>query len=323
MQTVAVSAPDMPDDTFAAWDLAPFMWEPLTPPSPLTVLTTAAHTMPLLNVSLPSKSVAITSKPPSAKTMKQSSVPVVTYPKQTNIIPPTEQAWKEKERMNLIPTPSRAMGFMTTRPGGPIQEQNRNMKAKERQVLAHVQTKSTSSTTGRKALVELTATMTRNSTDNTKVVSGATKRKAPHSTKPKQTKQRNEVKTSGNDKAQGDIREKRPTCMYGCQHVGWVELLQMTPNNTKYSLGKGNFFYGKQCTDCKIPIASLFEASKNKALFYYCPVDYNLSELDDENNEFAAKSCACILCIPCYFERDTNQTAATTTRKSGRARIRK
>ncbi len=99
------------------------MWDPILPPSPLTVLTTAAHTMPLLNVSLPSKSVAITSKPPSAKRMKQSSVPVVTYPKQTDIILPTEQAWKEKERMNLIPTPSRAMGFMTTGPASidPIQ----------------------------------------------------------------------------------------------------------------------------------------------------------------------------------------------------------
>jgi hypothetical protein len=243
-----------------------------------------------------------------------SAVPVITQ-KQKYVIPRTAQAWKEMEQPNLIPPPSRAMGFMTTRPGGPIQEQNRNMKAKECQVVAHMQTKCTSSTTGRKALLTLTSTMTKNNTDNTKVVSCANKWKS-HSTTRKQTTRKKKV-TTGTAKVTKEGRGTRPTCTNGCKHVGWVEMLQMTPKDTKYSLGKGNFFYGKSCTDCTIPITTLFENSKHKALFYYCPIDYNVLELDDENNEFAAKSCACILCIPCYFGRENKPTAATTTRKSG------
>jgi hypothetical protein len=100
-------------------------------------------------------------------------------------------------------------------------------------------------------------------------------------------------------------------CRYGCCHGSLLDLVQMASRNTKHALKTGNFFYGKTCADCTMPIAELFATSKNKALFYYCTVDFNVAELDnDATVSCAPKPCDCILCITCYFARDTRKQAS-------------
>jgi hypothetical protein len=110
------------------------------------------------------------------------------------------------------------------------------------------------------------------------------------------------------------------TCKYGCTHGGLVEMLQMPIYATKHCLQKGNYLHKKKCFDCKQSIEAIFEKSKNKAVFYYCQADYNVAELDDDNKAEAQEPCACILCLTCYFKRETTKNATTgkTTRSSGR-----
>ena len=99
-------------------------------------------------------------------------------------------------------------------------------------------------------------------------------------------------------------------------------LKQMMPYDTKYCLEKGNYFYGKQCFDCKVSIASVFRNSKNKALVYYCQVDYNVAELCDDDQTKEEQPCGCILCLTCYYKREAmkNLGQGKTTRSSGRGR---
>jgi hypothetical protein len=67
-----------------------------------------------------------------------------------------------------------------------------------------------------------------------------------------------------------------------------MALIQMMPYNTNHGLKTGYFMHGKHCTKCKKSIGELFEVSKQNAVFYYCPVDYNLIELEDMNTDIAA-----------------------------------
>jgi hypothetical protein len=92
------------------------------------------------------------------------------------------------------------------------------------------------------------------------------------------------------------------TCKYGYSHGGLLELLQLTTNGTKHYLTSGKYMHQKCCTDCNTLIDTLFAESKSRALFYYCQVDYNVSELAYDNREMTAVACSCILCITCYFK---------------------
>lgn len=301
--TTPLVEPVHDDASYDAWDLEPLTWDIPTPPSPLMVLTTAAQTMPRLDVSPPFASLVTTPNPPSPLQKILNTMPAST---------------KTNEMPQVVQANSRALGFMKNRPGGPVQEQIRKMQVVERQVAVRVQKKCTASSTGRNALVAVAVTMNSNNKKNKMVVANRPKRKSSNTIRQiSTTKQR--VKPY-HGKATTVLNPTEPSCRYGCKHIGWVELLQMTTNDTKHYLGEGNFFDRKSCTDCNISIASLFETSKQKALFYYCPVDFNVSELDDDNSKFAANSCACILCIPCYFGRETKMNATATTRKSGRGR---
>ena len=101
-----------------------------------------------------------------------------------------------------------------------------------------------------------------------------------------------------------------------------MELLQMQPRNTRYSLEPGNYFDQKLCLDCKKPIHDLFQQSKKKAMFYYCPDDWNAAKLEDTDTNLAAQPCDCILCLTCYFGRETKKSeqVGTNQRSSGRDR---
>ena len=96
----------------------------------------------------------------------------------------------------------------------------------------------------------------------------------------------------------------------------------MMPYDTKFCLEKGNYFYGKQCADCRADIGEVFCKSKNKALLYYCPVDYNVLELCDDNQAKEAAPCECIVCQTCYYGRETekNLAAGKSTWSLGRKR---
>jgi hypothetical protein len=95
-------APDVTEDAFA-WDWETLSCNTPTPPSPLMVLTKAAHTMPLLNVTPPCTSVAITPNPPPPMRMIHHSVVSDITKKQNDVIPRTAKAWKETEQTTLIP----------------------------------------------------------------------------------------------------------------------------------------------------------------------------------------------------------------------------
>jgi hypothetical protein len=205
------------------------------------------------------------------------------------------------------------------------------MKAMERQVTAQVQKKCTALAKGCDALVAVSAAMAEHNKENVRVMAKRTsKRKA---LAPKQQSQSNRKKPK-HDVSVGwptlhihtipetPTKKTLPMCNYGCSHGGLVELKQMMPHETKYYLEKGNYFHCKSCKDCSVSIEQLFKKSKEKGLLYYCTDDFRRAELDEENAEFATTPCACILCIPCYFSRDTkkNEAAGTATRSSGRGR---
>jgi hypothetical protein len=223
--------------------------------------------------------------------------------------------------------PTEAMTFMQGRPGGPQQRAENAMRLQERQVTTHLQAKGTTSMTGQTALLAIGTNAVENNTENPPVINTQkTKRKAKvTSSKAKTTKQTKKVKTTQTAPlvAQVCITVKppatRPTCMFGCCHGGLLDLIQMASKNTKYCLKQGNFFHGKDCVDCKEPIAELFATSNSKALFYYCAEDYRVSELDHETAITAPKPCDCILCITCYFKRDSKkQSAGGTAVRSSR-----
>lgn len=218
--------------------------------------------------------------------------------------------------------------FMRTRPGGPVQTAKAEMKTNERRVSTFLQKKSIASTQGQDALVALGNMVATKEGRNKEsaFTTPSKKRKGgkgmKQHTQVKKKQVSNAEKTINTVSPEVDRNKTKPECKFGCRHGGLVELLQMVPSNTKHSLEPGNYFDDKSCLDCEQPIVELFQQSKRKALFYYCPEDWNAAELEDNNTQLAAKSCDCILCITCYFQRETKKTEqiGTTRRSSGRER---
>jgi hypothetical protein len=208
-----------------------------------------------------------------------------------------------------------ASQFMATRPGGPLATKMRNTKMMERKVIATLQKKGTTSAKGHDALTAITTTLARTNKENIKLATKSSKRTnaGQHTITAKPVKKGKRTPTT-TTKTTVQPPESTPAenivtvvCQYGCCHGGWVGLKQMMPYDTKYCLEKGNYFFGKQCIDCTASIEDVFRKSKNKALVYYCQVDYNVSELCDNNGAKAARPCACILCLTCYYERETKK----------------
>ena len=227
-----------------------------------------------------------------------------------------------------------AVAFMRERPAGPRQTSALQMKALERRVSAQVQRKSTTTPAGRRALADISA-MTQAGNHKatitqprpTKKMKGSRKVSAKP-TKGGTAKQRNKGVTARRTPTQAmipvvdNMGTAEPVCTYGCTHGGLVGLKQMMPYDTKFCLEKGNYFHSKCCVDCNASIAEVFGASKNKALVYYCPIDYNVDNLSDDNAAIADTPCACILCITCYIGREEKKTATSGkgTRSSRRGR---
>lgn len=233
-----------------------------------------------------------------------------------------QQPMSTRKETSADHSPSKASEFMQTRPGGPRNIKERDLKVVERQVSAQLQRKATTSAKGKQALVALAQSLV---VTNKKIQQTSTlnnKRKPGASRAPKVTPSKKLRQTTNSPSDTTKERKAPPKCKYGCIHGGWVELKQMMPYDTRYYLGKGNYLDGKHCVDCITSIGDIFRKSKNKALLYYCPVDYNRSQLCDENHAKEAKPCACILCITCYFKRENKikLNDGKTKRSSGRGR---
>jgi hypothetical protein len=218
---------------------------------------------------------------------------------------------------------AKAAAFMQTKPGGGKETVQREMQNTERRVSSQLQKKSTTSVTGQVALASVsTASAARNKTSIPVCTPENPKRKAPIATKPKQRKK----KTSAIIPAVTPAAPIAtiPKCRYGCSHGGLIEMLQMTPMDTKHYLAPGNYLHGKACLDCNKNLGDMFVAAKNKSRFllYYCQVDYNAFELHDDNADLKTTPCACVLCVPCYFGRETkkDETSGAANRSSGRGR---
>jgi hypothetical protein len=247
----------------------------------------------------------------------------VEKPRYLEQIPPTVQP-AEAAR------PSPALAFMQGRPAGPVQTTHDRMKALERRVTTQVQKKSTTAPEGRQALQSI-AVQAGESNNKENETATKTKQKQKGSRKsPVVKKKAKKTPTTKSNKTpppaktitHATVVNNEPVCGYGCRHGGLVGLKQMAQYDTKYCLEKGNYFDSKCCVDCKTSIAEVFAASKNRALLYYCPLDYNIHNLQEDNSAVADTPCACILCIACYFRREEKKQAASgkVTRSSGRGR---
>ena len=240
----------------------------------------------------------------------------------------------------------KAAAFMSTKPGGAEQTGQRDMQITERRVSSQLQKKSTTSATGKVALVSVaTASAARNRPTIPVCTPDNHKRKVASTATQKQHKKKNSAKkTSTSIPAVTPAKQQRtklsaakmtdktlmvpvdttPKCKFGCSHGGLIELLQMTPKDIRHYLEQGKYLHGKDCLDCNTNISELFAATKSKAnfLLYYCQVDYNGAELEDDSHELKAIPCACVLCVPCYFEREKhkNETTGANGRSSGRGR---
>jgi hypothetical protein len=241
----------------------------------------------------------------------------------------------EKPCMQIRPTPKtitqdtaveKATAFMQTKPGGPLQVMDRDMNKVERRVGTTLEKKGVTSVEGMEALQHVsTSTAARNK--KRKSVSTANV-KQKKTTPPKKTgggrpKQKKAVKPTEERASKQVVAPVVATCKYGCSHGGLRDLIQMTTSDTKHYLTPGRYMHQKCCTDCNTLIGTLFTQSNSRALFYYCQVDYREAELDDDNKEKAAVACSCVLCITCYFKRDTIKAQATGTNKrtSSRGRV--
>jgi hypothetical protein len=251
--------------------------------------------------------------------------------------PPSPVPAAIQRELDRVPTPiirpltvpqmkevAKAAAFMQTKPGGGKETVQREMQNTERRVSSQIQKKSTTSVTGRVALASLsTASAARNKTSIPVCTPESQKRKA--STTATKTKQRKK-KTSAIIRAVTPAAPVAtiPKCGYGCSHGGLIEMLQMTPKDTKHYLEPGNYLHGKACLDCNKHLGDMFVTAKNKSLFllYYCQVDYNAAELDDDSADLKTTPCACVLCVPCYFGREMkkNETSGAANRSSGRGR---
>ena len=214
-----------------------------------------------------------------------------------------------------------ASTFMRERPLGPVQNTNKQLKVLARSVSAKVKQKGTTTPQGRAAIQSVATQAGKNNKEN-EPGPKPTKTRKVTSTTPvptNKTKQNKRQKVTAPTQRKKKMSEKDtvpvrteplPVCTYGCSHGGLVGLKQMMPYDTKFCLEKGNYFDSKCCVDCKKSIAAVFESTKNKALLYYCPIDYNVHNLRDDNDAVAETHCACILCIACYFGREGKKTAA-------------
>ena len=231
----------------------------------------------------------------------------------------------------VMPTP--AALFMQERPAGPVHATKQSMKALERSITVQAQRKSNTATVGCHAFHDISSQTKKGNTardiarKSNKKTKESCKRPATNHNTQKRNKQR--MTTATKRKASTPVvaavtitHNDLPVCTYGCTHDGLVGLKQMMPYDTKFCLQPGNYFHNKVCLDCKTFLADVFGASKNRALVYYCPMDYNVHNLRDDNAAVAESPCACILCINCYFRREQKKTAASGkgTRASGRGR---
>jgi hypothetical protein len=207
------------------------------------------------------------------------------------------------------------------------------MVAVERRISSQLQKKATTSPEGQQALLVLTKNLEKQNKENTPAKTTLIpKRKSTSATS--KTTAKGPLQKRGKLQASGVQKKKKAcahsakakqtavlACNYGCAHGGLVTMQQMQPYDTKHYLGEGKYLHKKNCKDCKKSLAALFEHSKQKTVFYYCQVDYNLTELTDDDAK-AETPCATILCIECYFARETkkNETAGTTRRSSARGR---
>jgi hypothetical protein len=225
--------------------------------------------------------------------------------------------------------PSQAMAFVQTRPEGPLHKTDCGMKALTRKVATTIAKKCTTSNEGRGALAEVGTKAAISNKENETSVKKASTNKRKICNKPSQTSEKRKARTENNpivseatddNEQNSSITVLPPTCTYGCKHGGIIALLQMQPESTRHYLKEGNFFHNKACVDCKALIDPLFLKSKRKTLFYYCQVDFNVSNLDDDNTAIAAQSCDCILCLECYFKRSEKKEGETgvATGASGR-----
>jgi hypothetical protein len=235
----------------------------------------------------------------------------------------------------MLPGPSKVNVFMQSRPGGHQETVDNEMKVVERRISSQLQKKGTTSAQGRHALAEIATTMATVNKENEPAAQAVNKRKSqsgpaiPQAPIKKvrrklQHQAKSTQKIAKSAKAQTNTAKLWPViaCKYGCQHGGLLELVQMIPKNTKYHLGRGNYFHNKSCKDCNGSIGDMFEKSKNKAIFYYCHMDNKVFDLRDDDLEKEATACACILCLPCYYRRDENKklVSGKSTRSSGRGR---
>jgi hypothetical protein len=230
----------------------------------------------------------------------------------------------------VVPWVSVARAFMNARPGGPVTTLDHDLQTVARRVSAHVQKKCTTSQESRIAMASLsptTADRNRISAPTAAPRRGCTKTKTTHQKHPtktkrpsKPTKPKRPSKNPQTTRLPVAPEQSKPSCSYGCEHIGLVELAQMTPNYTRRYLDDDGYFGGKSCLDCHHSIAELFATSKQKAVFYYCQHDYNVFQLHDDSDDLAEKPCDCILCIACYFVRDEKKNTATGSRRVGRKR---
>jgi hypothetical protein len=260
-------------------------------------------------------------------------------PQMTSRIFATTKSSTKPPTSSGIPGPSPAVMFMQSRPEGPQQQTVNARRSQERQVSTQLQAKATTSSAGQDALKAIsTLTTALNEEKQPPVVTPPHARKKAKPTKAKTTvtkakptKTKNTKRKTGNKPTttvpivtQVDAGRQQsaslPTCLFGCGHGGLLDLLQMSRTDIKYSVKAGNYLHGKKCQDCKQQIADLFAISNNKAQFYYCQLDYNVAELDNDTAVASPKPCNCILCLTCYFKRDQKKAAAqgTTVRSSRR-----
>ena len=223
----------------------------------------------------------------------------------------------------MVVSPTEAATFMNARPGGPLQENSQRMVAVERRAGSKLRKKASTSKEGSRALVEISTNLAQQNKAQAPMKSTPIKKgKASSETSNKRTKGPKRKATTG-QKAKGaaptatNVQTTVLSCKYGCAHGGLVTMQQMQPYDTRHYLGEGKYLHKKKCKDCKKQIAALFEHSKRKSVFYYCQTDYRMSELTDDNFAKAEPPCATVLCVECYFARETKKnTSAGKTRRS-------
>jgi hypothetical protein len=177
----------------------------------------------------------------------------------------------------MSPGPSKVNIFMQSRPGGHQETVDNEMKVVERRVSSQLQKKGITSAQGRHALVAIATTMATVNKENEPEAKAVNKRKSqsgpavPEAPIKKVRRKLQHQAKSTQKRATSAPAESNITtlslviaCKYGCQHGGLLELVQMIPKNTKYHLGRGNYFHNKSCKDCNGSIGDMFEKIKEE-----------------------------------------------------------